>query len=137
MLLRKLAEDIAEVRSQRQIAAFVKIARLQPRPLTIDMAAANCVAYDEHSVGVAVIRAARSVLARRASELGHREYDDIVHFRAEVCDERADAASEILQAKRELAASVPLVDVRVPAAYVREGYLKTYASLYQLRDLQH
>src|SRR3954467_12786733 len=69
MLLCYLAEDIAEVCGQGQVAPFIKLARFEAGPLPIDTSAAHAVADDEHGVGVAVIRPARAVLARRPTEL--------------------------------------------------------------------
>ena len=82
-----------------------------------------------------VIGAAVAVLARRASELRHRQDHDVGHPVAEVGDERGDRPREIVEAIRELARRAALIHVRVPAADVGERDLEPDVRLDQLRDL--
>ena len=54
---------------------------------------------------------------------------------AEIGDERGDAASEVVEPVGELALRRTLVDVRVPAADIRERDLEADVGLDELRDL--
>ena len=130
-----LAEDVAEVGRHRQVAAFVALLEREARPPAVDLAAAHAAADHHHRVAVPVIRAAVAVLAHRPPELRHRQDDGVRHAIAEVGDERRDAAREIVEPLGELALRRALVDVRVPAADVRERDLEADVGLRQLRDL--
>src|SRR6185369_3842556 len=92
-----------EVGREREIAPLVKLFLLEARPLAVYLAALYVAADHEQRAGVAVIRAAVSVLARHAAELGHRHDHDVVHSVAQVSDERGDRAREIVEALRQLA----------------------------------
>ena len=130
-----LAEDVAEVGRHREIAAFVALLDRQAGPAAVDLAAADAAADRHHRVAVSVIGAAVAVLPHRPSELRHRQHDGVGHAVAEVGDERGDAAREVVEARGELALRRALVDVRVPAADVRERDLEADVGLDELRDL--
>src|SRR2546429_6586056 len=64
MLGGQLAEDVSEVRRQRQVAAFVQLVALQARPVAVNFSAAHAVADNEHRIRVSVVGAAISILTR-------------------------------------------------------------------------
>ena len=95
-----LAEDVAEVGRDREVASFEATLRREARPSSVDLAAAHAAADDQHRVAVAVIGAAVAVLRHRAPELRHREHDGVGHAIAEVGDERGDAPGEVVEPRR-------------------------------------
>src|SRR5471030_1557447 len=63
MARHQFAQYIAEVGSERQVAAFVELLFFQARPLAINLSAFDAAAHHEHAVGVAVVGAAGRALA--------------------------------------------------------------------------
>ena len=57
------AEHQPEVRGHGQIAAFIQLRLVEPRPTAIDFAALHRTAKYEHYVGVAVVGAAVSIFS--------------------------------------------------------------------------
>ena len=82
-----------------------------------------------------VIGATVSVLADGASELGHRQHDNVGHPLAQIGCERGDAACEIVEPGSKQSLSGALVDVSVPAADLCERDLESEIALDQLGDL--
>ena len=62
------AEDLAEVRGDGEIAAFVELLVCKAGPATVNLASLHLAAKYKHGVGVTVVGAAGSVLARGAAE---------------------------------------------------------------------
>src|SRR5437764_12999736 len=136
VLRRDLAEHVAEVCRQSEVSALEELVVAKSRPLAVDTSAAHRTADDEHRVGVSVVCAACAVLSDCATELRHRQHDNVLHARgAEVCRERVDALRELREKVRELSARAALCAVRVPSAYIREGDFQTDARLDELRNL--
>ena len=113
------SNHLAEVRGQRQIAAFVELRLVKARPASVDFAALHRAAQNEHYVGVAVVGAAIAVLARRASELRHRDDDGVFAQIAEIDPERGERLREVAEHIRQLAFRRAFVDVMVPARRCR------------------
>src|SRR6476661_1050820 len=131
-----LREDAAEIGRDREVAPVVALFARQPRPAAVDLAAADILsANDHHRVAVPVVRAAVAVLGDGASELAHREDDDVAHAIAEVSGQRGDAAAEVVEPGGELARGRALVDVGVPSASFRERDLESDVRLHELCDL--
>src|SRR5256714_10204562 len=84
---------------------------------------------------MAVVRATVAVLTRSAAKLRHRQNHYIIHALAEVCVKRSDGCAEVSQQIAELSLLIAFVDVRVPAADVREGDFQPDARFNQLRSL--
>src|SRR4051812_28250610 len=72
VLRRNFGEDAAEIGRQRKVATLVQLLRLETRPPSVDLLAFHVAANHEERARVTVVRAAISVLPRRAAELGHR-----------------------------------------------------------------
>src|SRR6266436_3125170 len=54
-------EDGAEVRGEREVAAFIELVIVQAGPFAVNLAALYVAAHEEHAVRVAVVRAAIAV----------------------------------------------------------------------------
>src|SRR5215472_276737 len=62
MKCNRLAYDATKIGGERQIAAFIELYRVEPRPSAIDTSTAHRTAKNEHHVSMAVIGAAITVL---------------------------------------------------------------------------
>src|SRR6266446_2281335 len=71
MVTDQLAEYGAIIGGDGQVALFEKLFRCQPRPLSVNLPAADGSAENEHDAAVSVIGAVVSVFGCRASELRH------------------------------------------------------------------
>src|ERR1700722_12193348 len=91
----KFSEDRAEIGGEREVAAFVQLARTEARPFAINFSALYRAAHHEHAVGVAVIGAAISVFVGGASEFGHGHNDNIFHTIAQILVERGQPLSHV------------------------------------------
>src|SRR5712691_11127242 len=67
----KLAQHIAEIGSNCEIALLVKLFRLEARPSAVNFAATHRSPERHHHVSVSVIGAATAVFSRRPAELRH------------------------------------------------------------------
>src|ERR1041385_2550828 len=128
--LGNLTKHIAEVCRQCQIASFIKLRILQPRPFAVNFAPAHTVTNDKHRVRMTVISSAVPVLFYGASKFRHRQNNHVVHALAQVGVKGSDAAAELLQQVSQLAARITFIDVRVPAANISERDLKAHAGFY-------
>src|SRR5882672_12204012 len=109
-----LAEDVAEVGRDGEVAAVVPPVDGKPGPLAVNVSAANAAANDHHRVAMSVVRAAVAVLAHRAAEFRHRQHDRVFHEIAQVGDERSDRAREVVEPAGELSLRGALVHMRIP-----------------------
>src|SRR5215470_9210157 len=107
-------EQGAEIGRDREVAALEEAVAIEPRPLSVDAAAAHAAAQDEHRGRVAVIGAAVAVFGHGPAEFRHREHDDVRHLVAEVLGERRERRAEVAEAERQLPALGALADVGVP-----------------------
>src|SRR6185369_15487365 len=89
-------------------------------------------AQDPVHAAMAVIGAAVAVLAKGAAEFAQHHHDGVAPGAAHALRERAQAAAELLEARRELAVRAALADVRVPAADVDEA--EVVLGAHQARD---
>src|SRR5687767_12692736 len=135
MFVRDLAEHVAEVRGDGEVAAFVELLAGQAGPIAVDLAAVDRSAHDEHAGRVSVVGAASSVFTDRTPELRHGQQHDIVHAIAEIVVERAHSARKLPEAIGQLTLRTALVVVRVPAANVDKRDLDTHTGLDELRNL--
>ena len=110
------AEHLAEIRGDRQVAAFVELLVVEAGPAAVDLAALHVAAEHKHGVGVAVVGAAGAVLARGAAELRHGDERDVLRVVAQVAPEGGDAGGESREPVGELAVYAALVLMGVPAA---------------------
>ena len=125
MLRCNFGKDIAKIRGQRQVAAFVKLIISEPWPLAINLSTLHRSTQNEHGVGVAIVRPAIAVFARSASKLRHREYRDVGHLVAHILMERGERIAKIFQTIGELASHAAFSHVMIPAAHFREGDFQT------------
>ena len=130
-----LAEHVPEVGRDGEVASVVAAIDGKPRPPAVHLPAADASTDDHHRVAVTVVGASVAVLAHRATELGHRENDGVLHPIAEVADERGNRSGEIVQPVGELSLRGALVHVCVPAAHVRGRNFEADIGLGELRDL--
>src|SRR6185437_13854450 len=121
MLAGDLAEDVAEVCRQRQVAALVQLIAPQPGPLPVNLATTNVVAENKHRVSVTMVSAATAVFPGGAAELRHRQNHNIVHALPEVSVERGDGVAKLLQQIAKLATAVSFVEVGIPVQARRVG----------------
>jgi hypothetical protein len=131
-----LGEDGAKVGGEGEVAPFVQLLALEPGPPAVHLAALHLRADDEHRPRVAVVGAARAVLARHAPKLGHRQDHDVVHAIAHVGDEGGNAVAKVTQSRGQLTRAAPLVHVRVPPADVGKGELHPESGLDELCNLE-
>ena len=64
-----LAQHLAKIRGDGEIATFIQLSVRESWPAAVDLAALHLAAQHKHRVGVAVIGAAGAVLARGAAKL--------------------------------------------------------------------
>src|SRR5437667_12061086 len=95
MLLGKLAEHVAKVGSQRQVATFIQLLVLHSRPFAVDFAAAHAVANDEHCIRVSMISPTITILAPCPAKLGHRQDNYIIHALTELPVQRRHFCPEL------------------------------------------
>src|SRR5207245_10046186 len=129
------AEQVAEVRGHREVAALEAARRIETRPAPEAAPAAHGSAHHQHGGGVAVVRADVAVLADRAAELGHREHHDVAQLLPEVLREGREPLTQLGQARGQLPLARALIDVGVPPRDVRERDLQAQVSLDELLDL--
>src|SRR5712692_9229345 len=55
VLSENFAEHGAEIRREREVAAFVELVIVQAGPLAVNLAALHAAAHDEHAIRVAVV----------------------------------------------------------------------------------
>ena len=122
----KLAENIAEVGGEGEIAALVELLFLQAGPLAVDLAAFDAAAHDEHGIRVAVIGAAIPVFVRSAAKLAHRDQDHIVHAIAHVLPEGGQGLAVFTQ---QIAQLRRFVDVMVPSTDIGECHFHAHIAL--------
>src|SRR5260221_11531818 len=130
-----LAEQIAEVGGQGQVAPLVELAGSEAGPAAVDLSALHGAAEDEGDARVAMVGPAVAVLAHRAPELRHGHHHHVGHAVAQVAVERADRPGELAQPVRELSLHPALGRVVVPAAHVTERHLHPHVRLDELRHL--
>ena len=94
---------LAEVRRKSEVAAFVELRLVEARPAAVHLAALHRAAENEHYIRVTVIGAAVAVLARRASELRHRDDNGVFAEIAEIDPESGERLREVTQHIRQLA----------------------------------
>src|SRR5687767_10220458 len=135
MLTSHFREYRSEVGRERQIPALVELLARQTRPPAVHLSPFHRPAKEKHRAGVAMVGASVAILPRHATELRHRQDDDVAHAIAEVCGQCRDGGGEVAEAIRELASCAALVDVRVPTADVGEPDLEPHVRLDELRDL--
>src|SRR6201987_6079194 len=87
----------AEIGSQREVAAFIELRLVQPRPLTVHLAALHWASHNEHHIGVAAISPAVHVFARRAPDLGHRNEDGVLNESAEIDPELTERLRKLAE----------------------------------------
>ncbi|MCV4614954.1 hypothetical protein OFM04_34180, partial [Escherichia coli] len=71
MFYGRFGKNVPEIRCNGKIPPFVQLVRLKAFPIAINLTAFYAVAYYEHRIPVAVIRAAVSVFAGCPSEFAH------------------------------------------------------------------
>ena len=91
------AEDVAEIRRNGEVAAFVPSIDRKSGPPAVNVTAANAAADDHHRVAVAVIGPAIAVLTHGPAELRHCKHDGVLHPIAEVGHERCNRALEVAE----------------------------------------
>ena len=104
-------------------------------PATVDFAAFDIAAEDEHGVGVAMVGAAGTVFAGRAAELRHGNEGDVFRAVAEVAPKGGDGGGEVAKTVGELAFCTALIVMGVPALDVGESSFNTEIGLEKLGDL--
>src|SRR5215471_8820455 len=128
----QLAEHVAKVRSDRQIATFVELFLLQSRPLAVNLATADRTAQHEHHAAVAMVGSVIAVLLRSPPELRHGNNNDILHAVAHVRAKGGQCAAELTEQAVQLAG---LVLMMVPPANLGECGLYSSVRLDELCDL--
>jgi len=129
------ADDLAKIRGESQVSAFVELRRIEAGPASVDFAALHRAAQNKHHVGMAVISAAIAVLACRAAD------SDMVT--TTVSSPRSPrsvqkAASDCEKSRSTLAIwplGCSFVHVMIPATYVSKGHLHSEVCLDELREL--
>src|ERR1700722_3396124 len=129
------ADYLAKVGGEREVAAFVELRLIEPRPASVDFSAFHRTAENEHDVGVAVVGAAVSVFAHGAAKLRHADDDGIFAEIAKVGPEGRERLREFSKHVGELAFGCAFVDVMVPSTDVGESNLHAEIGLNQLSEL--
>ena len=95
MAPRHLGEESPEVGRHRQIATLVELVRIEPGQIPVHSPTLDAVAEHEHTGAVAVIGAARAVLAHGPAELGHGHHHDLILVGVEIGPEGGDRVRQI------------------------------------------
>jgi len=90
-------DDGAEIRGEREVAAFVELVIVQAGPFAVNLPALHIAAHHEHTIGVAVVGAAIAIFLGGAPELAHGHEDHILHAVAHIQMKRRNALPKILQ----------------------------------------
>src|SRR6185369_5900859 len=115
------AEELAVFVEHRIVAVLEQGALRDAHLLAHDALPLHRAAQDPVHAAMAVIGAAVAVLAKGAAEFAQHHHDGVAPGAAHALRERAQAAAELLEARRELSVRAALADVRVPAADVDEA----------------
>src|SRR5256885_13527549 len=129
------SDDGAEVRGEREVAAFVQLMVVQARPSAVNLAALHIAAHHKHAIRVAVIGSAIAIFLGGAAELTHGHEDNIFHAVAHILMKRREALSEVLQQIGKLALHAAFVHVIVPAAAIDEKNFDADVRFEELPDL--
>src|SRR3954462_6297837 len=97
MIGNQFSEHIAKIRSDREVASFIKLFRLESWPSAINFSAAYGTAEHHHHISMTVIGATISVFFCGTAEFGHRHQDDIGHAISHVLRECGKGIAELLQ----------------------------------------
>ena len=81
-------------------------------PLPVALSTLDRSSHEEHQVGMPVVGAAVAVLSRRATELRHRQDDDVLHAIAQILFERGEPLAEPSKQRRQPSL---FIRVRVPS----------------------
>src|SRR5262249_23595920 len=128
-------EHVAEVGGHCQVAALEPTLGRQTWPFAINSPAFHFTADDQHRVPVSVVGPPITILGDGATELRHRQHDDIGHPIAELGTQRGNPVREFFQSSRALSLRRPLAHMRVPPADFRKSDLDADVHLYQLDNL--
>src|SRR5581483_10947405 len=112
-----------------EVAALVKLRRLQPRPAAVNFLPVYGAAKDKHHVRMTMIGASVSVFAHSAAELRHGDDDGVFSEIAKVYPKSSEGLREVAQHIGDLAFRAAFIDVVIPATYVRKRDLHTQIGL--------
>src|ERR1700730_17273444 len=73
----KFSEDRTEIGGEREVAAFVQLARTEAWPFAVHFSAFHRAAHHEHAVRVAVVGTVISVFMSSSAKFGHGDHDKV------------------------------------------------------------
>src|SRR5215468_18527 len=74
-----LTDYRTKIRGQRQVASFVELVLVQPRPMAINTASLYVSTEDKHAIREAVVRAPIAVFLGGTPELAHGHHHNLTH----------------------------------------------------------